>query len=118
MIVSLGTWSVAFSFFFYPFGPLCLCASFAVADPILKGDPLTQDDMSAEYTGRAEAGADCRRTTSQASARKAQGLRVIAVTNPIHGGIFATQNTHIYVYRDLLPYPKETSLPITRFTGE
>jgi len=92
----------------------CICR----ADPILKGDPLTQDDMSAECTGRAEAGADCRRTTSQASARKAQGLRVIAVTSPIHGGIFATQNTHIYVYRDLLPYPKETSLPMARFTGE
>jgi hypothetical protein len=52
IVVSLGTWSAL--------EPLSLRRrpeSKTVA-------PFAQDDMSTEYHGRAEAGADCRRTTS------------------------------------------------------
>ena len=86
MLVSLGTWSVDMLFISSE-PPAFVCATpalglFIACTLILKRrSPFTQDDMSAKYPGGAEAGADCRRTTSPAGASKAQGLRVTAMTN-------------------------------------
>jgi len=83
MLVSLGTWSVV--------------SGMARRMPAIlkRGSPFTQDDMSAEYPGGAEAGSDRRRTTSPAGARKAQGLRVTAMTNSNTWRYIRYKNTYI-----------------------
>ena len=73
VVVSLGTWSVLDT----PSWRRRPDSEFA--------SPLSQDDMSAEYLGGTKAGTDRRRTTSQASARKAEGRGDAAVTILIHG---------------------------------
>ena len=103
--VSLGTWSVLDS------------PSWRRRPDSEPASPLAQDNMSAEYLGRAEAGADRRRTTSQASARKNEGLGDAAVTILIHGCIVATRKTKTRIHAYLYPQqssPKETSLPMAR----
>lgn len=84
VVVSLGTWSALDS------------SSWRRRPDSETASPLAQDDMSAEYLGGTKAGADCRRTTSQASARKAEGLGDAAVTILKHGYIVATRKTRIY----------------------
>jgi hypothetical protein len=69
-----------YAFYLLRAPPTFVCATpalgrFVACTLILKRrSPFTQDDMSAEYPGGAEAGADRRRTTSPAGASKAQGL--------------------------------------------
>jgi hypothetical protein len=86
VVVSLGTWSVLD----FP--------SWRRRPDSETTYPLAQDDMSAEYLGGTKAGADCRRTIAQASARKAEGRGDAAVTILIHGCIFATRKKHAYLY--------------------
>jgi len=82
---AIGLWGLSCSFLSVlgQWVFLFISPAFARRVPAIlkRGSPFTQDDMSAEYPGGAEAGADCRRTTSPAGARKAQGLRVTAMTN-------------------------------------
>jgi hypothetical protein len=100
MLVSIGTWSVvvvySLSFFLVLVGSM------------LKTQPSrTQDDMPAEYRGRAAACTDGRRTAPQANDHKAKGgFRVAAVMIPLNNGIFATRNTHIYVYNNAFLFRK------------
>jgi hypothetical protein len=69
--------------------------------------------MSAEDFGRATASTDCCRTAPQAGTHEAQRLRIDIVMNLIHGGIFATRDTHSIKHG--FPYPDEISPAIVQF---
>jgi len=105
VVVSLGTWSVLAS-------PSCCRRPDSET-----ASPLAQDDMSAEYLGGTKAGADCRGTTSQASARKAEGRGDAALTILMHGCIFATRKTRISISRTII-FPILSTDSTSRFPWE